>query len=866
MKSDKELKKEFKEIASKNPDKYYATAFLKRQGYFRNKCQKCGTYFWSTDKDRKLCGDSSCSGGFSFFEKSAQIPKLSYVEVWKEFSAMFKGFGYTPIKRYPVVARWNKTMDFTIASIAAFQPYVVSGEVEPPANPLVIPQFCLRFGDIDNVGITGSHMTGFVMIGQHMFVSPEEWDQEKVFGHIFLWLTKLLKIPKDEIIFHEDAWAGGGNFGPCMEYFSHGLELGNQVYMMFELDNGKPKDLKLKVLDMGMGQERVAWFTQGTNTIYEASFPYVINRLLKATGISYDRNFMRKFAPYAGMLNIDEVDDISEAWKNVAMNMGIAEKQLKEKILPMTALFSIAEHARSLLFALNDGALPSNVGGGYNLRVLVRRSLQFIDRFGWNIRLADVCRWHAEELRPIFPELSENLAEIEKILDVELQKYRATKQKISSIISKLSEDDITEEMLLKLYDSNGISPELISQETSMNIKVPDDFYKKITLLHEKKEQEHSTEKSEKLDLSGLPDTKALYFDDYAKTGFNAKVLKVIANKVILDRTLFYPTSGGQLHDTGKISFNGRDYNVIDVFKQGNIIVHVLDKVPEFSENDTIAGKIDFSTRKQLAQHHTATHIVNAAARIVLGKHVNQAGAKKTTEKAHLDITHYSTLSEEEIKKIEDKANEIVNKAIEIRSEFMPRNLAEKKYGMSIYQGGAVPGKTIRIVNIPGVDVEACAGTHLHNTKEAGRIKILKSSKIQDGIIRLFFTAGDAAEKTTVSHRQLAENAAAILNVSQDDLPKASEQLFQLWKKAKKAVRKSKKLSRKELSLSNYIPSAEAQQDNYTDHKNLDYSSIVSETARLLKTQPENIVKTISKFKLQLDNFIRELDEKGLLVD
>ena len=855
MKSDKELKKEFKEIASKDPDKYYATAFLKKQGYVRNKCIKCGTYFWSTDSSRKVCGDSSCSNGFTFFGKKVSKKPLSYAQVWQEFSQMFKSFGYTPIKRYPVVARWNKTMDFTIASIAAFQPYVVSGEVKPPANPLVIPQFCLRFGDIDNVGITGSHMTGFVMIGQHMFVSPEQWDQEKVFNHIFTWLTKGLEIPKQEIIFHEDAWAGGGNFGPCMEYFSHGLELGNQVYMMFELDNGKPKDLKLKVLDMGMGHERIAWFTQGTNTIYEAAFPYVIKKLIKATNISYDHNFMRKFAPYAGMLNIDEVKDINIAWKNVAEKINTDEKTLKQKIMPLTALFSIAEHTRSLLFALNDGALPSNVGGGYNLRVLIRRSLQFIDKFKWNIKLSDVCRWHAEELKPLFPELSESLDEIEKILDVELKKYNATKEKISSIIKSLDKN-ITEKDLLRLYDSNGISPELIKQELGDKIKIPDDFYKKVTLLHEKKEQEHSTTKSEKLPLGNVPETKALYFDDYSKTEFKAKVIKIIGRSIILDQTLFYPTSGGQMHDIGVLMHNNKKYDVVDVFKQDAVIVHTITQDPEFNVNDEISGKIDFSTRKQLAQHHTATHIVNAAARIILGKHINQAGAKKTKEKAHLDITHYQSLSDKELKLIEDKANEIINKAIPIISRFMPRDEAEKKYGMGIYQGGAVPGKNIRIVEINGIDTEACAGTHLHNTKEVGKIKILKSTKIQDGIIRIFFTAGNAAEKTELNEKAIVLDAAKLLGIKPSSLPEASLILFEKWKTARKALKKSRKITINDLKLN--FPK---QPDKETNFK-----KVLSETAKALKTQPESLPRTISRFKKDLDIFIQKLREKGLLED
>ena len=179
MMSDKETKKEFKAKASKNPEKYYAVSILQKNGFKRGHCA-CGTYFWSTT-DQKHCGDPSCSGGFRFFGTSPAKEKLSYVQVWKKFSAFFKERGYTPIGRYPVAARWRDDTDFVQASIYDFQPYVVSGEVEPPANPLVIPQFCLRFNDIDNVGITGAHYTGFVMIGQHAFMPPDQSDHAKYF-------------------------------------------------------------------------------------------------------------------------------------------------------------------------------------------------------------------------------------------------------------------------------------------------------------------------------------------------------------------------------------------------------------------------------------------------------------------------------------------------------------------------------------------------------------------------------------------------------------------------------------------------------------------------------------------------------------
>src|SRR3989344_2657520 len=374
MASDKEIKKKFKESASKEPDKYYPTEVLKRYGFKRKRCA-CGIYFWTTTGSN-VCGDAACSGGFRFFEDNPSKEKLSYADVWKRFSDMFSKKGYKVIKRYPVVARWNPTMEYTIASIACFQPYVISGESLPPAKELVIPQFCLRFNDVDNVGITGSHMTGFVMIGQLAFVPPKEWNKEKYFKDIKDWLNMGLGLPDNEITFHEDAWAGGGNFGPCMEFFSRGVELGNQVYMMYEQTDDGRKDLQLKVLDMGMGMERNAWFSRGATTVYDATFPYVMKNLRHASKLNLDKDsksIYKRFVPYAGLLNIDETDDINNAWKIVSSKIDVPVDDLKRVIEPNSALYIIAEHARTLLVAINDGALPSNVGGGYNLRMLIRR-------------------------------------------------------------------------------------------------------------------------------------------------------------------------------------------------------------------------------------------------------------------------------------------------------------------------------------------------------------------------------------------------------------------------------------------------------------------------------------------------------------
>ncbi len=847
--TDKQLKKIFKKIASKNPDAYFPTKELKELGYIRKKCEVCGAFFWTTLKEREVCGDPACSGGFQVVIDNPSKVRLSFIGVWEKIVEILEPRGYVPIKRYPCVARWNPTSEFTIASISAFQPYVITGEVEPPAKKLVIPQFCLRFNDIENVGITGSHNTGFVMIGQHTFVTPEEWNQEELFIDIHDFIHVGVGLPKEEITIHEDSWAGGGSFGCSLEFFSRGVELFNQVYTMFEQTPEGPRELKLKVLDMGLGQERVTWFSQGTPNMYEAIFPFVLSKLRKITKIDLDLELYNKFSQFSAYLNVDEVDDMDEAWNRVAKELKIGVKKLKHKILPMTALYSITEHARSLLFAINDGKLPSNVGGGYNLRVIFRRAISFIDKFNWEIDMSDVCQWHADELKAIFPEVSEHLDEIREILDVEKEKFYATKQKAGKIIEKLlKKGDISTETLIELYDSNGISPDMVktaAKKYGIKINIPDDFYNLVVERHEISEQIHATRKEIDLNLEGIPETKSLYYYDYTETSNEAKVLKIIDKMVVLDKTVTYPTSGGQLHDIGTI--NSQKFS--DAFKQGNYTVHVLDEKPNFKEGDIVKVKVDKDWRTQLSQHHTATHIVNAAARDVLGSHVNQAGAKKTLKNSHLDITHYEQIPREKLLEIEKKANEIVEEGIDLNLSFIPRAEAEKNYGMMIYQGGAVPGKNLRIVEIPGVDVEACGGTHLNNTSETGYIHITKSQKIQDGIVRLTFVAGEATNKLKEKHKKILEELKSVLNVERKQLVGRIKELLDKWKNVNKAL-KTGKVDKRDLHLIS---------------KEVFEGDVLSEISYILSTKKDDILNKINKLYSEWKEGIKKIKQtKNLL--
>lgn len=279
--------------------------------------------------------------------------------------------------------------------------------------------------------------------------------------------------------------------------------------------------------------------------------------------------------------------------------------------------------------------------------------------------------------------------------------------------------------------THGISPDAVS--TFSGQPVPGNLYYVLSQMAER-----ITKAAEVIlyNTVHLPETINLYFADNKQTHFHAKIVEVFANIkdnnrrniVILDQSLFYPTSGGQLHDTGALTFNGKTYKVLNAEKVGKCVLHILEE--DLPEGDFVGaevhGEINGERRSILRNHHTATHIIFASCREVLGPHVWQAGAKKTLDNAHLDITHYATLTKEQESAIESKANRIILAGQKVTKTFMDKAEAEKQYGFRLYQGGIVPGNDLRVVRIEDTDVEACCGTHCDNTNEVGWVRILKT--------------------------------------------------------------------------------------------------------------------------------------------
>jgi alanyl-tRNA synthetase len=708
--------------------------YFHKNGYFRKKCDKCGDFYWTLNKDSKICGDQPCVP-FSFIGKQSAKKPMSLSEVRESFLTFFEKNNHTRLcypetgERCPVVARWRSDIYLTIASIADFQPHVTSGEVPPPANPLVISQPCIRLNDLEQVGVSSRHLTMFEMMGHHSFNKniDEIYFKEETVQLCDDYFVNYIGIPREIINYKEQLWFGGGNAGPCLEVLAGGLEIATLVFMNmvedekgnFEIEGCNYSPNPLNIVDTGYGLERIAWYTQATPTIYDTVFPGIIEWIKKhAKNNSY-----------------------------------------------MPIIYSLADHSKCLSFMIGDGIVPSNGKSGYLARLIIRRSIRFIEKIKLNASLKDLVFIQLDDLEKDFPSLKKRKKQIGEILDIETKRYHDTLSKGKNLVKRILKEKkkIDHDRLITLYDTHGMPPEIvknIAKQEGVNVIIPENFESMVACLHtHEAKHEEIEEKS-----TGLPETERLYYKDHYIKEFDAKVLwsKRSGNdfEVILDKTAFYPEGGGQPSDFGFLLNNDKKFKVKHVKKIGDSIIHEIDGTLKIG--DEVHGVIDWDYRYTLMRHHTGTHVVNGALRQFLGEHVWQAGSQLNFNDARFDFSHYKNVKEDEKEKIEKRTNELLKKKIDVKKLLMDRNSAEKTYGFRLYQGGVPPGNSIRVLDIPGIDVEACGGTHLNNIGEIGKIRIIKIERIQDGVNRIIFAAGKMADEYQKEEKSVYETLIKIL--------------------------------------------------------------------------------------------------------
>ncbi len=787
----------------------YTLDFFKENGYNRKVCPTCKTGYWTMDPKTNVCGDTPCVE-YSFIGASPMNRKYSLDEVREFYLKFFEERGHTRFGRYPVIARWRDDVFLTNASIYAFQPFVTGGLIPPPYNPLTMSQPCIRMSDLDSVGKTGKHLSSFEMMAHHAFNSEEKeiyWKDETTrLCHELL--TKTFGVKENGIIYKEKPWFGGGNAGPSLEVQVGGLELATLVFMNLKRDDKGDVKIEnelyspneLRIVDTGYGLERFVWSSKATPTIYDAIYPELTMELFEASGISHElederySSIIAEHAKLAGIMDVRTHTKLQDLRSQCVKRLNkkgytISVKELNEMMAPIEKVYAIVDHTHTLAFMQTDGIVPSNTKAGYLARLVIRRTLRFMEALNLDYSLSELVLRQIKTFNNI---LNQELNDIIlKMLDLETERYHETKSKGTRLVQSFldttdKKKDIPLDTLIDFYDTHGIHPRVvqtIAKDMGIDVKIPDAFNSILASHHQSPESEKEKESKE----YDLPPTKLLYYEPTDLKECDAVVLHSEKNKVVLDGTVFYPEGGGQPCDLGEISTPEKIVNVTDVQRHGDVVIHTINGT--LNKGEMVHCSVDWDRRMALTRHQSGTHVILGSVRKVLGGHVWQAGAQKGLDQSRVDISHFQKIDEDDIEKIELAANEIILKNIPVEKIWMDRQDAERQFGFRLYQGGVPPGKKIRVVRIGDFDVEACAGTHIKATNELGLIKILKTERIQDGIERITFSAGMASVKHVQKYYFLLQQSSDILRVFPEQLPKTVSRFFEEWKSQKKQIEK-----------------------------------------------------------------------------
>jgi len=524
--------------------------FLESRGYKIYRCPICGEYYYGFDPNS--CGEYPEKPYEFVGNPRGRIHSLrDFIRI---FNRYFEEHGHTPIRRYPVIARWRDDILLTIASIACFQPWVTSGVVEPPANPLVIHQPSMRFEDYTNVGYTGRYSVAFTMSAHHAF---NKYWKEEMLEYALGFFTEELGLEQEELTFKLSLWSGGGNAGECYEVIAGGLELATLVLMHYArdprgsvvIDGERYSESGMRVIDTGYGAERIVWFMTGKENVFEANYPELIQH--------YARHF-----------------DVSNEDKDYYTEKLLSGKMDKRdpRIKRLAEMYRLIDLLRVLVTLAHDGAVPSNKKEGYLLRLAIRQAYSILWRFTDLENLYDGAKlmfhWLKDNLDPSMN--PQALDYIKEILEIEKEKFRRLVDKFKNYdFSKLK--DISK--IIELYETKGLP--IFYYEDKLPVSV-DEVLKTLATKQVRQGFKKMKIYEERIKLpENLPPTRELFYEDPYRFEAEAKILWKSPDSrfVVLDRTIFYPEGGGQPSDTGFIG----DLRVKNVFRQGKHIVHEVEE-------------------------------------------------------------------------------------------------------------------------------------------------------------------------------------------------------------------------------------------------------------------------------------------------
>ena len=683
-------------------------------------------------------------------------------DIRRAFLEFFRSKAHTVVPGDSLVPKDDPTLLFTGAGMNQFKEKFLGRNIT--YRRAASCQKCLRTGDLENVGKTSGHHTFFEMLGNFSFgdyfkkeailwawefltyslklkadslwVSVYEDDKEAY----DIW-KNVVKIPEKKIVKFgekENFWPSeaptkgpNGPCGPCTEiFYDYGdgasVELWNLVFTQFDRQSdGSLKPLPSKNIDTGMGLERLAAVMQGMKTNFEIDiFVPIVAEIRKLSAISFQPS----------------------------------------------AANAISDHIRAVTFAIADGVMPSNEERGYVVRKLIRRAMSHGQDIGikepYLYKLVGVV---ADVMKAQYPELKEKRDDIAQVVKKEEENFlfviNTQLPRVEEAFEKArggKDKAGLAETAFSFYDTYGMPYDML-EDLAEKFRLTIDKAAFESLLNKQREQSRAKTKikgeifsetfAKKVEALGLKTE----FLGYEKAHSEAKVLAVLeGGEVILDKTPFYGESGGQAGDWGRIETASGAMEIEDAKKIGDTIVHIGRMLKgRIVKGEAAKVSIDEETRKKVMANHTATHLLQAALKKVLGEHVKQTGSLVDAEHLRFDFTHMKKMEEREIARVEEVVNENIKKAIHVKKEIKDIETAKSEGAIALF--GEKYDKKVRVVSIGGVSKELCGGTHLDNTEDIGIFKIKRESAIASGVRRIEALTGEAAREW-VREQELAQSS------------------------------------------------------------------------------------------------------------
>ena len=737
-------------------------------------------------------------------------------EVAEAFLKFFEGKGHLVMPSFSLIPENDPTLLMIGAGMAPLKPFF-TGKLKPPCPRVTTNQRCVRTGDIENVGRTARHHTAFMMLGNFSFgdyfkadAIPWAWEfltevcglpREKLWVSIYpnddeaeqIWLKQPGLNPKHIVRLEDNFWEiGPGPCGPDSEiYIDLGeergcgkdtcapgcdcdrfLEIWNLVFTQFDkTEDGEYKPLEHKNIDTGCGLERLASVLQQKNSNFETDllFP-IIEYVEKISGLKFG-------------------DD--------------AKKDISMKV--------IADHARSMAFMIMDKILPSNEGRGYVLRRILRRAIRHGRMLGIKDAFLEgaidsVAKIYSEI--PDFEELARNVAYIKKVVRLEEDRFATTLAQGMEVLQcemRNAQCVMDGKTIFKLYDTFGFPYELTEEILQENNLTPDKKGFDSAMENQRQRARAARAANERLDVPDLlnVDTEHLKHDETCTASKifvlwkDGKIVEELHDGdsagIILDCTPFYAEGGGQVGDEGYFIGELGKIKISNAKKlpDGTIYHEAYVEEGQVKVGDVVEIKIDRDKKLSSARNHTATHLLQAALKKVVGKQVNQAGSLVTPERLRFDFSNFEPVTPQQLADVEEMVNEEILKAVDVEIRQMPIDEAKKLGAMALF--GEKYGDIVRVVSVEDFSCELCGGSHVKNIGQIGRFKIVSEGGIAAGVRRIEAVTGRAAIKDATHQAEILNQTAALLKVRAEDLPAQVEKILAEDKSMRKQLDEVQKI-------------------------------------------------------------------------